>query len=176
MGLFSKKHKLSAYEAGKALLLYLEPSKSGEDIYNTAKKQLQEINDLDTHQISFELYCLKIFVVDYMTHNIFGNGDKKNKVLDSFYEGIQEFCEQNDPQWFDEIKKRMTDYSTAIMTYYNDVDANDAKKLGPAYFVGNAFSNCLVNEGDVEIAYIGATCFTGCCISLKEILNSVKII
>jgi hypothetical protein len=176
MGLFSKKHKLSAYEAGKALLLYLEPSKSGEDIYNTAKKQLQKIKDLDASQIFFELYCLKIFVVDFMTHNVFGNGDKKNKILDSFYEGIQEFCDQNNPQWFDEIKKRMTDYTIATMNYNSPGTANDAKKLGPAYFVGKAFSNCFIDEGDIEIAYIGATYFTGCCISLKKILNSVKIV
>ena len=63
MGLFSRKHKLSAYEAGKVLLLYLEPSKSGEDIYNTAKEQLQEISDLDDSQISFELYSLKILLL-----------------------------------------------------------------------------------------------------------------
>ena len=176
MGLFPKKHKISAYEAGKALLIYLEPSNSGVDIYKTAKKQLNEIRDLDTTHIFFELFCLNIFVVDFMTHNVFGNGDKKKKILYSFHEGLQDFCNQNDPQWYEEIEKRLTEYSVAVMTYYNDAAANDAKKRGPAYFVGETFSNCLVNEGDAVVVLIGATCFTGSCASLKDILNCVKIV
>ena len=110
-----------------------------------------------------------------MTYTVFGNGDKKKNILNSFYEGIQDFCDQNDPQWFEEIKERLKHYSVAVMTYYNDESSADANKLGPGYFVGNTFSNNLANEGNIEISHIGATCFTGCCTRIKGILNSLNI-
>jgi hypothetical protein len=174
MGLFLKKRKLTVQEAGRALLVYLNPSRSGDEAYSAAEKQLNRIKGLGPAQIPFELYCLKIFAVDFMIRNVFG--DRNILILDSFHEAIEALCNKKDPQMCKEIEIRSTGYSVEVTTYYNEVSSKDADMAELAHIIGGTFSNYLAREGNAHIIHIGETYFTESCKTLKDVLHSFKII
>jgi hypothetical protein len=96
MGIFSRKETIKASDLGKSLLVFIDVfNKQNYDSIKSTIDEIQKESSLNISQILFEYCCLKIFTVDFAVYQVLGNTDKKQEILDSFYKGIEEWCDEN---------------------------------------------------------------------------------
>jgi len=163
---------------GKVLLAFIDVFniKNYESIKSTIEK-IQEESSLNIDQILFEYCCLKIFTVDFAVHQALGKTNKKSEILDSFYEGIEEWCNENAlrfPYMYNEIKLRLLDYTLSLKD-----EADIVKDLGPGWPVGKVFAKYCKIEKDpakTKIAMIGGVVFSGFLLAVIKSVDSFQII
>jgi hypothetical protein len=178
MGIFLRKEKIKASDLGKALLVFVDvfDRQNYESIRSTIE-EIQKESSLNSSQILFEYCCLKIFTIDFAAFQVLGNTDKKSKILDSFYEGTEEWCNENPsrfPHMYDEIKLRLLDYTISLKD-----ETEVVKDLGPGWPVGKVFAKyCRVekNPAKTKIAMIGATVFSQYLLTVMKSIDSFQIV
>jgi hypothetical protein len=178
MGIFPRKEKIKASDLGRSFLVFADvfSNQNCESIKDLIEK-IQKESSLSISQILFEYCCLKIFTVDFAVFQVLGNTDKKSEILDSFYEGIKEWCNENAnlfPHMYDEIKLRLLDYTMSLKN-----ESDNVVKLGPGWPVGKVFARyCRMKKdlAEIKIAMISTVSFSGHLKTYIELINSYKIV
>lgn len=178
MGIFSRKETIKASDFGKSLLVFIDVfNKQNYESIKSTLNEIQKESSLNVSQIFFEYCCLKIFTVDFAVYQVLGNTDKKLEILGSFYEGIEEWCNENAsrfPNMNDEIKLRLLDYTVSLKD-----EADNVKNLGPGWPIGKVFSKYCRIEKDpakTKIAMIGGAIFSGYLSTVMKNIDSFRII
>ena len=178
MGIFSRKEKIKGSDLGKTLLVFVDVfSKQDYESIKSTIEEIQKESSLNFSQILFEYCCLKIFTVDFAVYQTFGNTDKKLEILGSFYEGIEEWCNENAshfPNMYDEIKLRLLDYTVSLKD-----EADNVKNLGPGWPIGKVFAKYCRIEKDpakTKIAMIGGVIFSGYLSTVMKNVDSFHIV
>lgn len=179
MGISSQKEKIKASDLGKVLLVFVDVfnSQNYEQIKDTIDN-IQKESCLPISQLLFEYCCLIIFTVDFAVYQELGNTDKKNEILDSFYESIEAWSKENAsryPHMYDEIQLRLSDYTSSLKNAASDI----VDKLGPGWLLGKVFAKYCKIENDpakTKIAMIGGTIFTEYLLTIINMLCSYRLV
>ena len=121
---------------------------------------------IDPNSAFWDIFCLRVFAVDFAVWMALGDTSTKNAVLDQFYAEVRQPLRDDA---FDYVKARTLVYAVAVQTPHPN---------GIPYTVGKTFASLLTGADlpDVSVTLNGSILFTGTFQAVTKTVKSFRIV